>query len=275
MKTRLVETLRSDLLPIERHHAGINLAILGDPRREVTEIDHIQFCYVPKSKFYMGEGNDEYLNDKLNYAYWIARYPVSVAQFKSYVKQEKPKQRDWDWEQGYTNHPVVSVNWYEALAFCEWLIKHWRQKGRLPDKWRVSLPSEAEWEKVARGGVEIPSPDKVIIKEIGKVTFDENTTMQKNELLKRRFPWGDEVYPDNANYSETGIGTSSSVGCFPKGRSPYGCEEMSGNVWEWTRSLWGKKYDKTEYKYPYDPKDGREDLKMNGMRVLRGGSFGD
>jgi formylglycine-generating enzyme required for sulfatase activity len=91
----------------------------------------------------------------------------------------------------------------------------------------------------------------------------------KNPLPARHYPWGNEPDPNCANYWDTEIGNTSSVGCFPTGASPYGCEEMSGNVWEWTRSLWGN--------YPY-PEEGpkcraREDLSVKGRRVLRGGSF--
>jgi hypothetical protein len=74
--------------------------------------------------------------------------------------------------------------------------------------------------------------------------------------------------PELQGTIKTKIGATSTVGCFPDGASRYGCEEMSGNVWEWTRSLWGNKY-------PYDPKDGREKLDApdNVGRVLRGGSY--
>ncbi len=74
---------------------------------------------------------------------------------------------------------------------------------------------------------------------------------------------------------ETGIDESSAAGCFPRGASPYGVMDMSGNVWEWTRSLWGKDWKKPDYQYPYEKADGRENLGagLDVFCVLRGGSF--
>jgi formylglycine-generating enzyme required for sulfatase activity len=160
---------------------------------------------------------------------------------------------------------VVVVTWYEALAYCEWLDKQLsgiskgfsEQEGLSSDddafwqglaagKLHLTLPSEAEWEKAARG-------------VDGQV-----------------YPWKGKFDLRRANTSEVGIGSTSAVGCFPDGQSPYGLLDMSGNVWEWTRSLWGKDWQKPDFKYPYNPGDPkREDLKAGKAmyRSLRGGSF--
>jgi formylglycine-generating enzyme required for sulfatase activity len=110
----------------------------------------------------------------------------------------------------------------------------------------VGLPSEAEWERAARG------------------------------TDGRIYPWGGEADPERANYRDTGLNDTTALGCFPGGVSPAGCEDMSGNVWEWTRSLWGKDFDKPDFRYPYNPDDRRrEDLSTpdSVARVLRGGAF--
>jgi iron(II)-dependent oxidoreductase len=101
--------------------------------------------------------------------------------------------------------------------------------------------------------------------------------MISNSIFRRRYPWGDEWDKTKCNTIELGLGATTPVGIFPNGASPYGCLDMAGNVWEWTISLWGKSYGSPEFKYPYNPTDGREDLKAGNdlLRVLRGGSFND
>ena len=98
------------------------------------------------------------------------------------------------------------------------------------------LPSEAEWEKAARG---------------------------------------DDFDASRASCGDHGLGTTSSVGLFPDGASPAGCLDMSGNVWEWTRSLWGPQEDEASHTNPYQPGDDQEDLSASDsiMRVVRGGAF--
>ena len=167
----------------------------------------------------------------------------------------------------FSNRPVVDVTWYEAAAYCRWLTEMWRGARLLPGDWEVRLPSEAEWEKAARGGREIPA--SLFVGRISqKIDVELKIgTLKKNFRSKAIYPWGDEPDTNLANYDETGIGTTSAVGCFPAGISPYGCLDMAGNVWEWTRSI--------SKEYPYDPKDGREDLKAGDdvPRVRRGGAF--
>jgi formylglycine-generating enzyme required for sulfatase activity len=281
------------------------LAKLDDPREAVTKIDKMEFCFVPAGPFWMGEGDDEHLNDSLDYHYWIARYPITNAQFLAFVKaggygeqrywKEAQKAEVWDVAcqqvKGRTdeefrnrpynfgepfslpNHPVVGVTWYEALAFTNWLTEQLRRI--LPEGYEVRLPSEVEWEKGARGGEYVPS--EPIISQVN--LQPSNPPLTENLQPKRLYPWrGDSPDPNHANYYEARIGTTSAVGCFPGGASPYGAQDLAGNVWEWTRSLWGKDWEKPDFIYPCNQKDSEnysENLSAGKdiLRVLRGGSF--
>ena len=158
-------------------------------------------------------------------AYRIARVPVTNEQYRVFVEatnHSPPSHwQDGRIPNGKELHPVVRVSWHDAVAFCTWA--------------GVRLPSEAQWEKAARG-------------TDGRIT-----------------PWGnDEPTREHCNFAGQ-VGDTTPVGQLPKGASPYGVLEMAGNVWEWTGSL--------HRPYPYDPADGREDSHSDGGRTLRGGSF--
>jgi formylglycine-generating enzyme required for sulfatase activity len=197
--------------------------------------------------------------------FYIARFPVTVAQVRAFAKDKAGNggftPGDPDCLLEVANHPVVRVSWHEALAYCDWLTQRlagWpetpealarvlRPTGKDDRAWRVTLASEAEWEKAAR------STD-------GRI-----------------YPWGAQADPNKANYDETRVGFASVVGCFPGGASRYGVEDMSGNVCEWTRSLWGKDSGAPTFTYPYQSRDGREDFAAGNdiLRVVRGGAFGN
>src|SRR6185437_17051539 len=121
------------------------------------------------------------------------------------------------------------VSWSDAMAYVVWLAQLTGQP------WR--LPTEAEWEKAARG------------------------------TDGRIYPWGDEFDKARCNTRESGIGTTSPIGRYPNGESPYHVQDMTGNVWEWTSSLFQP--------YPYRKNDGRENINSTENRVLRGGSWDD
>ena len=272
---RLLELVTKAKLPAkERGFVGDVLARLGDPRPEVLGIDAMQFCYVPPGAFLLGSDDKDKLahnNEKpqqecaIPYGYWLARFPVTVAQFRLFVEETKTQPGDPDCLKGQTNHLVMWVSWHEAIAFCHWLTGRWQALGWLPEAYAVTLPSEAEWEKAARGGLELPV--KPLIQSLP--LKNELLTLQANDRPSRVYPWGSNADPEKMNYEVTGIRRTSTVGSFPDGVSPYGNEEMSGNVWEWTRSVLGS----YPYPKPDEERQQREDLDAKGSRVLRGGSF--
>jgi formylglycine-generating enzyme required for sulfatase activity len=271
-----VRLLRCETLPArERALAGDLLARLGDTRRHLLDVDAMRFTAVPGGPFWMGEeGNEEarlHRNAGLDYDYWIGVAPVTVAQFRQFVESSGHR-LDEPWSlQAPENRPVVSVTWYDALAFCAWLTDRWR--GDLPAGWAVMLPSEAEWEKAARGGERIPAVARILTVKEGSWAVPDDWA--DNPLPRRVYPWGDESAERSAN-TDGNVGDASTPGCFAAGRSLYGCDDMAGNVWEWTRSLWGEDIFKPEFPYPYDPRDKereRVDAGPKIWRVVRGGSW--
>jgi len=212
---------------------------------------------VPAGPFLMGSTEDNELardNEHPQHqveldAFRIGRHPVTKAQYARFMEDEGYENQacwteaGWAWREGedvaqprywedarwnQPDHPVVGVSWYEAVAYCRWLSEVVGQEFR--------LPTEAEWEKAARG-------------EHG-----------------REWPWGNEFDPQKANTSESGLRHTTPVGQYsPDGDSPYGAADMAGNVWEWCSTL--------RRDYPYQPDDGREDIEAGGGRVLRGGSW--
>ena len=207
--------------PLQRGGHAYLAYLLGQP-----------FVCIPPGPFLMGSHpsvdrmadlNEQPQHQLSLPVYWIGRYPVTTACFQAFVANS-------GYRPGGTglnrprNQPVAGVTWYDALAYCRWLS----QRSGLS----VALPSEAEWEKAARG------------------------------TDGRRYPWGNQPpTPELCNFHHpTPVGHYS-----PQGDSPYGCADMAGNIWEWTRSAYQP--------YPYRPDDGREALAGDNIRVIRGVSF--
>ncbi|MCX7099594.1 MAG: SUMF1/EgtB/PvdO family nonheme iron enzyme [Methylococcales bacterium] len=261
----------------ERVTAGRHLAKIGDIRSEIKNVDAMQFCLIPAGEFSLGidkrggeTKNAGLLN--LDYTYAIARFPVSVAQYRQFVTASNHQMEDADCLRGLDNKPVVEVSWGEAIKFCDWLTDHWRQAGYLPEGWRVDLASEPEWEKAARGGLQIPiKPEMMTVVEMKLMTASHAEEVD-NPQPQRLYPWGNVIDTEKLNYAESHIYQVSSLGCYPSGKSPYGCEEMAGNVWEWTRSAYQENYPSNHREW-----QGRNARKQKGAvrRVLRGGAFDD
>ena len=285
-----------------RGRAGRVLNELGDPRPGMLTVDDMPMCYVPPGEFIMG--GDRYNDErpehpqKVKDGFWISQYPVTNAHYDQFVGEEgyartefwadaiaakrweAGKFRGWqgEWRSAprpyvapftLANHPVIGVSWYEALAFTRWLGQRLQRK--------CALPSEAQWEYVARGPRYAPKAITPLVrtaKTLGEDTeqamldFASEMGRSKSTAENRRgYPWGEVADPTKMNFDQTGIGSTSAVGAFPAGVSLLGCEDMSGNVWEWTMTK------KTDDYRDYDKKvDSRPDG-SEAARVLRGGAF--
>ncbi|MBM4424105.1 MAG: hypothetical protein FJ030_12050 [Chloroflexi bacterium] len=199
---------------------------------------------IPDGDFRMGSDpardpearTDEYpqhtvhLND-----YFIGKHPITHYQYQIFKDAAEPRKLGettrWQCPPGKETHPVVNISWDEATAFCMWLSQ---ETGVI-----FRLPTEAEWEKAARG------------------------------TDGRIFPWGNIWDASKANCDEVRVGTTP-VGQFsPDGDSPYGAADMSGNVWEWCADRYGENEYQSRAKTtrnPFGPEDGE------GV-VVRGGAF--
>jgi formylglycine-generating enzyme required for sulfatase activity len=235
---------RGWLSPLDRAISGTVLGVLGDERA----LDEL--IPIPAGEFWMGDDRDDAAKPRHRLrlpAFKIGKYPVTNQQYLRFVLAA---QRPWhspDADKAdKRNHPARYVTWHDAIAYCAWVTDKWHGTGKIGAGEYASLPSEAEWERAAR------STD-------GRV-----------------FPWADDWSEDCANTSETGIGDTCAVGIFPNGSSEAGCLDMVGNVWEWTRSLWGTDWQKPDFAYPYRPDDPkREDLRAgDDVWRVRGGSWG-
>lgn len=181
--------------------------------------------------------------------YHLARTPVTNREYLTYViatgahcPDHWASEEDlWDED---ADRPVVNVSFHDALRYCDWLTAHLYEIGQLSTSERIVLPSEVEWEAAASNG------------------------------RGDRHPWGPDPDPARTNIRATGFARPTPVGSFaPAGNSILGCEDLIGNVWEWTRSSWGPSI-RAAHRYPYDPGDGRERTNAPATRhVVRGGAF--
>lgn len=173
--------------------------------------------------------------------YYIGKFEVTVAQFKAFVA-DSDLQVDAIALDVAGNLPVSNITWPQALAYARWLEQQLRQSEQTPaelmqmfnDGAHITLPSEAEWEKAARG------------------------------TDGRIFPWGSQARTDRANFNGDAVAPVGTLACI---ECAYGLSDMSGNLWELTRS--------PLQDYPYDPEDDAENLSDDALWVMRGGSYAD
>ncbi|MBK9092614.1 MAG: formylglycine-generating enzyme family protein [Anaerolineae bacterium] len=241
----------------------INTPALSGGTTRTRAVDGAVMVYVPAGEFTMGSADSDSQADgsekpqhTVNVAaYWIDRTEVTNAQYRKFVDAGGYNQKQywtdagWAWRQqnnvtqpdcwgdsdfNQAQQPVVCVSWYEAYAYASWA------GGR--------LPTEAEWEKAARG------------------------------TDGRLYPWGNtwdgtrlNFCDKNCRYKSKDAGVNDEYAVtapaesYANGVSPYGVHDLAGNVWEWVSSQYGS--------YPYRSDDGREDQNSTDVRILRGGSW--
>ena len=264
----LVRLIREADLPIvDRDAAGNTLGTLGDPRPGVTlaanQLPGLEWITIPAGAFQMGgqqsyQGGNQFQCGLIQQPYRISRYPVTVTQYQAFLDAQdgyhQPQHWQWSeaakqwWEKNHEagpenydpvfqtlNHPRVGVCWFEAVAFCQWLGEKLQRD--------IRLPSEAEWERAARG------------------------------VTGRAFAWGDEEnFAERCNCGLTQLNHTSAVGLFPLGGTPpepgngQGVADLTGNVWEWCRTSWLPDYKDYENKVT-------DDLAGDRARGLRGASW--
>jgi serine/threonine-protein kinase len=210
-----------------------NNLTIGSTR--VSEKDGMLQVYVPAGSFTMG-GNS-FSNEKpihtvtLN-AYWIDKTEVTNAMYALCVKAgacaapnntRSSTRTNYYGNSQYDNYPVIYVSWNHANKYCGWAGRR--------------LPSEAEWEKAARG------------------------------TDGRIYPWGNTIDTSKLNYLNS-VGDTTAVGNYPSGASPYGALDMAGNVWEWVNDWYDGNY------YYYSPSENPTGPTSGQERVVRGGSWG-
>lgn len=175
-------------------------------------------------------------------------------EYRDWLKNDVLRRRPHFWHDrkwSLDNHPVVGVSWYEALAYSVWLNELADDicPAGTPDRMRVSLPSEAEWEYAARG----PS---------------------QNPL---RYAWGNDgkLAGELCNGSNAKLERTSAVGLFPAGAAGFNLYDMTGNVWEWSASRWGKQGGKPDFSYDHWYRQDKERNAPEAVefRVLRGGGW--
>ena len=189
-----------------------------------------EMVLIPAGSFEMGDHLDD-IHDAVPVhtveldAFHMDVYQVTVGEFKQFVEQSgySYSRNSWNNVAKYSltdEHPMVLVNWYDATAYAEWAGKR--------------LPTEAEWEYAARGG-----------------------------LVGKQYAWGDELTRDDANY--LGTGSTARVGSYaPNG---YGLYDMAGNAWEWCADWYDENY------YSNSPLKNPKGPDTSQYRAVRGGTW--
>ena len=226
----LDEPIPHHSMPLEKGVIAIaeEIPLSGEVR--INPKDGAEVVWIPAGDFFMGSDRGERREQPVHRVfldgYWMYKRPVTVAQYRTFCAETNRQLRHapgWGWQD---DHPIVNVSWDYALAYCHWA--------------GAQLPTEAEWEKSARG-------------------FEE-----------REYPWGAQWDGGNCRNS-VGLrqhGTAQ-VGFYSQAGSPYGVQDLAGNVWEWTNDWYEESY------YMFTPDKNPTGPVFGIHRVLRGGSWGN
>ena len=250
-RNKLYDLIDSNASLEERFEAGEIVGVLGDPR-----IKKDCMVLVKGGKFMRGssEGDADEKPQREIYLknFMIGKYQVTNEEFKKFVddgcygkaRKKMWSEQGWRWREkneisepeywhdrkwNAPNFPVVGISWFEAEAYANWLSER--------TGYQYRLPTEAEWEKAARG----------------------------TDGFK--YPWGENFDKNSSNTFESGLHRTSPVGIFPKDKSPYGCFDMAGNVWEWCSDWYDVNY------YANCPDRNPQGPSSGANRVFRGGSW--
>ena len=220
----------------------VKSVLAGDKEGHLaTEVSYPDMVLIPAGEFFMGEDTRYNWTFMLAYniydgpehkvyldAYYIDKYEVTNEQYRKFVEATGRRMPIcWnDARFNRPNQPVVGITWEDAVSYAKWAGKR--------------LPTEAEWEKAARG------------------------------TDRRLWPWGNKFDKSNCNVwesGETGLRETKPVGSYENGKSPYGCYDMGGNVWEWCADYYDQNY------YLVSPVKNPAGPEAGTQRVIRGGGF--
>lgn len=202
-------------------------------QRCINPRDHAVMVWVPAGEFHMGSGNDDkdaFADEKPQHrvyldGYWIYKHDVTVADYKAFcisTSRAMPEAPPWGW---IDSHPMVNVTWEDACAYALWA--------------GAKLPTEAQWEKAARGAD------------------------------GQKYPWGNNWEAQYCRHGSRDTNRTAPVGSYTQDISPYGCMDMGGNVMQWCHDWFNDSYYKvTPLRNPTGPNSGKR-------HALKGGSWDD